>query len=407
MTLNNLASALREKAYAILMGLYILSGRWGFDRLFKDDDSSVHLQSIFELRFLIGPVLFALMLSDHKQYTAADKTSDIRKFIYILNFFFIYMIATAFWSPDSSYAVPKVCDIALVLVMSISVYEILAGGRAQTVCTKFWAFIFFMTGMLALIGLAKAIYSGPERLAVLGGGPNVFGRMMGLLCISSLFFWKRQGRSFFILTSVLSVVLVILSGSRGSMISVGLAVITFFLVERVKVKKMAVFGVISCIILGIIFAYTAVGKKALESYQLRVGKLLLEEGYTSGRGVLYYRAYKLGLEKPIFGAGLAAFPGLGLGVYPHNFFLEIFCEGGIVGLAAIMFTFLFLLRYLWKNRENSDGATSSALIMILAASQISGDFYDSRGLFIFMLMAFLPKDARGFTSMKKPLAGFD
>jgi O-antigen ligase len=108
--------------------------------------------------------------------------------------------------------------------------------------------------------------------------------------------------------------------------------------------------------------------------------------YLSGRGSLYASALELGRDYPVGGAGLAAFPALGLGVYPHNLFLETFCEGGGMGLVLLLLLLLTFGASVWRRRRALEGTCLAAVVLVLVGSQVSGDLYDSRGLFLLMVL---------------------
>lgn len=389
------SSGLRERAGGALLALYMLAGRWGVMRLFEAPSNDDLYLSILELRFFIVLGLVAVAFVQRDGRAAAGEKSGILPFIISLNAFFIYFLLAALWSPDGRYALIKTIDALLVIFATASAYKLMTRARAATTRTWFWGFVVVSMGVLGLIAIGKAVAAGPERLAVLGGGPNVFGRMMSLLCLASLFFWRRKGGAAFIVSSVAAVLLVILSGSRGSIVAATAGAAVFFLVERVKLRSMATFVLGACLLGSALFLYTPVGQKAVATYEQRVNKLLIQERYSAGREDLYRDAYDMGLKSPIFGAGLAAFPALGYGPYAHNFFLEIFSESGLVGLALLIPPFFLFGRRCWRIRGRLDGAAVAAFVFTMGAIQFSGDFYDSRALFVFMLMAFLPRDAAG------------
>jgi O-antigen ligase len=97
------------------------------------------------------------------------------------------------------------------------------------------------------------------------------------------------------------------------------------------------------------------------------------------------------MSSPVVGDGLAAFPARGLGVYPHNIFLETFCEAGVIGMWLLGLVFVAGMVSLARRKHALDTATLSALVFILAASQFSGDFYDNgRSVFLFLLAVARP-----------------
>lgn len=397
------AGGAREKAGGVLLALYVLVGRWDVSRLFSLPDKNPFDVSLLELRFWVVLGLVAVAFSLRGGRAALGAKSGVKTFAFSLNAFFIYFLLTALWSPDGRYAFVKTIEIILVLLSTMSVYKLTVGERGAAARTWFWAIIVGVTGVLGAIAIMKAVTLGPSRLAVLGGGPNVFGRMMGLLCLGSLYFWRRGGGLPFIAATVLSVVLVILSGSRGSIVAVAGGVAAFFLVERIKIERLAGFILGAALLGAAVFLYTPVGQKAVATYDHRINKLLIDEGYTSGRGDRYRVAYGLGIEKPVLGAGMAAFPALGYGGYCHNFFLEIFSEGGLVGLALVLAPFVFLAKRYWGIKDRLDGSTVAAAVFTFAAVQFSGDLFDSRALFAFMLMSFLPVEAKGGDAVRRQL----
>jgi O-antigen ligase len=143
--------------------------------------------------------------------------------------------------------------------------------------------------------------------------------------------------------------------------------------------------------------YTAPGRAALESYDQRVRILLLTDRYTAGRTELYRSAWELGMTAPVAGRGLAAFPARGLGVYPHNLFLEVFSEAGVIGLALLVVTLAAGAAAAVMRLRALDGATVAGFVLLLVSSQFSGDLYDSRGVFALLVMAAMaPAPAPGF-----------
>ena len=73
--------------------------------------------------------------------------------------------------------------------------------------------------------------------------------------------------------------------------------------------------------------YSPLGAPVVRVYERRVMHATIEERYDSDRGDLFTKAVKQGTAHPVFGLGLNGFWYL-YGTYPHNFFLEAFCEGG-------------------------------------------------------------------------------
>ena len=107
--------------------------------------------------------------------------------------------------------------------------------------------------MLALTGVRLLIVGGAgARLAVLGGGPNVFARLMGMLALGALYFWYRRGQAWlWIPVAAAGVVLALLTGSRGGSLAIIGGVLTFFVVGRVQVRRLAILALLATAAVGV------------------------------------------------------------------------------------------------------------------------------------------------------------
>ncbi|WNG50382.1 O-antigen ligase family protein [Archangium minus] len=392
-------SWIRCAGLGFIAALYVLAGRWGFHRLASADPEP---DPFLELRLWIvmGGLVLATVGLVHRAHRAArpgETRLDTRLSTALL-MFLGYLCTSALWAPDAGLALEKLYDLVLVGVMSLGFGLAALRQPAERVLDAFWGVVVSATALLALTGMSQLLGSGGgARLAVLGGGPNVFARLMGMLALGALYFWNQRGQAWlWIPLAATGVLLALLTGSRGGTAAIIAGIITFLLVERVPIRRLALLSLLATIAFGLATTFSPLGKALNRSMEERFIRLTLKteghgtsEGkvYLSGRESLYASAYELGLDHPVTGAGLAAFPALGLGVYPHNLFLEVFCEGGTLGLALFGWTLLVFLRSAIRGRRGLDGATVSAAVLILMGSQSSGDFYDSRALYLLMVMS--------------------
>ncbi len=392
-------SGIRCAGLGLIAALYVLAGRWGIHRL-----ASAHPEPdpFLELRLWIvmGGLVFAAMGLVHRAHRAprpGETRLDARLYGALLAFFG-YLCLSALWAPDAEFALGKLYDLLLIAVMSVGFGLAALRLPAARVLDAFWAVVIVATGLLALTGLRQLIGGGAgARLAVLGGGPNIFARLMGLLALGALYFWYSRGRAWlWIPLAAAGALLALLTGSRGGTVALLAGIATFLVAGRVPLRRLAILSLFATAAVAAATTLSPLGKALNRSMEERFLRLTLNyEGsddseskvYLSGRESLYAAAYRLGLDHPVMGAGLAAFPGLGLGVYPHNLFLEVFCEGGALGLALLGSTFMAFFLPALRGRRTLDGATLGAAVLILIGSQSSGDLYDTRALFLLMVMA--------------------
>lgn len=110
----------------------------------------------------------------------------------------------------------------------------------------------------------------------------------------------------------------------------------------------------------------------------------IEEG-DEGRSIRFALAIDIWKNYPLFGVGIGGFSRIvGFANYPHNFFLEILCECGIVGLIALMCVVgIFLMSY--RIPLNAVTASDSYIIVFVSAMfvrfMVSADLTSSIDLF--------------------------
>jgi O-antigen ligase len=397
-------SWLRCTGLGFFAALYVLAGRWGLTRLSESQVAEANPFLELRLWLVLGGTVLAtagLLHRAHRDARPGESRFDpplVAAFLLFLG----YMGASATWSPDADFARTKLYDLALMAVMCGGFGLAALRQPAPRVLDAFWGMVVLATGLLALTGIRQLLAGGGgARLAVMGGGPNIFARLMGLLALGALYFWYWRGQAWlWIPVAATGVVLALLSGSRGGSAAILAGVATCLVVGRVPLRRLLLLTTLATLAIGAVSLFSPLGEALSRSVEERFLRLTLnyEAGaggapggdgkvYLSGREVLYAAALQLGKDQPVAGAGLAAFPALGLGVYPHNLFLEVFCEGGVVGLLLLSGVFATFIRSALKRRQGLDGATVGAAVLVLMGAQSSGDLYDSRALFLLLMMA--------------------
>ena len=373
-----------------LIGLFQLVGRSDLSQFVPVGDASWYLQ----LRLWVLAVLSVWLIglaSSHGAGAERRFAGGVRAWSGVIVMFLVYMVGTTMWAPDPTLAALKVFDLwYLAWLCTLTVAAFRLCGIEQTVQAFWWA-ILGLGSVLGVAGVGAALLD-PEigRLSVLGGGPNVYGRNMGLLTLALLrlaFDGNRRGRKAiaFALLPV-TVMLVFLSGSRGAVIALFVAMVAFFLVrgpDRSLGVSVAFFG-----ILGVAVASTDLGRRALSVFSERFIRLLLVEGYTSNRVALWRDGIRAGMDHPLGGLGLAGFARVdSYGSYPHNIFVEAFAEGGVLGLVLLCIPFVMLVGRWIRSGRLGDPAVVAGLLLVGVSSSISGDLFDARGVFLLLLMA--------------------
>ena len=305
--------------------------------------------------------------------------------------FILYMVGTTVWAPDVDLALIKSYDLLFVAWSCLLTVVALRVCGSHAIIDGFWKVLFVMGIGLMAVAVAVVTTSGGvgQRLSILGGGPNVFGRNMGLLTLAAMHFvlsGQRWLRVPALGVAPLSVLFVLQSGSRGAMLSLFFGMFVYFAVHRVDRRVVLLMSLLT--VLGILLLVTRFGELAVSMFRDRFIILLLVERYFTHRDTLLLDGLTAGLERPVGGLGLAGFVQLDSpGTYPHNVFVEALAEGGTVGLLLLCIPFALYLRRWWCGMGPGHSLTVAGLSLLLVSSSISGDLFDARGVFLLLIMA--------------------
>lgn len=372
----------------VLLAIFQLVGRSQAERLIAVSGVGWHLEiRLWVLGALILWIVAVAAVTGARRFDArgAGRVAGMAAL------FLWYMIATSVWAPDPILAAAKAYDLLFVVLACVLLVAALRITGVQATIAGFWGGLFIGALAMAAIGVAASVMGATGgRLSVLGGGPNVFGRNMGLLALVSLsliFDSRRRRRIVGVAVAPVAVLLVLLSGSRGAMLALFFGVIVYLFVHQVDRRVIRSLLVVAMV--GAVAALaTQFGELAVAVFRDRFIIGLLVERFFTHRDVLLLEAIRAGLQYPIGGLGLAGFEQVGTrGGYPHNIFAEAFAEGGILGLILLCVP---LFRYLGRWRRGmgpGDSLTVAGLGLLGVSSSISGDLFDARGVFLLLLMA--------------------
>lgn len=364
-------------ATAIGMVLFLLSGRWSLARMGMGDATA-----LLEPRAWTVVGLAAIAYSPALSRTLAMEP-PLRTNLGAVVAFLGYMTTSVLWAPTSDMPWTKAYELLLILVAIASVSRIARWTGARVLLHRFWDALAVALGGMALMGLASW-GGGGERLAVLGGGPNVFGRNMAVLLMISLsaILTGRSKRGLWIVAAALGAVLALLSGSRGAIVGTMAGTATLIYAKRLPIGRFVKIGIGLVVFAWFVVTFTEAGQQALTSFEERFLVLTLEERHDAGRMDIYVHAWNMGWDAPLIGQGLAAFAASGFHVYPHNIALEAFCEGGLVGVALLLAVLVPTLRRVFEPESDTFARDLAVFLVLLMSSAFTGDFYDSRGVLL-------------------------
>ena len=90
---------------------------------------------------------------------------------------------------------------------------------------------------------------------------------------------------------------------------------------------------------------------------------------SNGRFDLWKNAVDLFLESPLLGHGVGFFEKVNDSYYPHQFFLQVLCEFGIIGSIIFLMPLFYKVRNIFRN-EMSQGIILYSAYFIYSFTQL-------------------------------------
>lgn len=291
----------------------------------------------------------------------------------------IWLIGSAIWSPAGAFALSKAIEVATIGAVCASAAR----------CTRafpfvysraFWSTTVALALLLGILAFA-AQHSDGLRLAVLGGGPNTFGRTQALGAVIAIQRGLTEDRRFVnSAATVLLTATTVLSGSRGAMLGLGVGAAAI-LIAAPRTRAISLMAVVAAIAAAAFAASPSFRTQVETTYAVRIQELVIGGVHYSGREAIWSSAYSCATHSPIVGTGLGAFEYRN-GFYPHNLVLEIGCEGGMLAVVALGVMSYAVVAAMAGSRIRALAGHAGAWLAIAVATQFSGDLYDSRGVFL-------------------------
>ncbi len=307
----------------------------------------------------------------------------------------VWMALSAAWAPPDARADEHLVDLVLMAALVAMAWSFYSRLPARHRTTPWWWF--YWTGLVYVLA---AFAQGPDslgRYSALGGGPNVFVRVVMLAVIAALFLAAHRGARWTLAAVPVLVAAGVLSGSRGGLLAFAVVILLAAvpLLRRMPrlVRRLTVVLALGVAALVLRMLLSERFRAVYDRFVVQT----LQEGYSSGRDRIGGDAYALFLDSPVIGVGLDGYYGLAGrlygGEYPHNLVLAVGAEAGMIGLVALLAALVLGAATVVRR-----GTDRVALFLGLGAAyffvagMFSGDYYDSR--FFWVLLGWAAVEAR-------------
>jgi len=271
----------------------------------------------------------------------------------------------------------------------------------------------FSVTTFTVVSLVRALFSGSiiysYRASFLGINPISFANWVGAVAIILITYLanieKRALRKMTIATIGLLILTLFAANSRGPMTSFLLSFVLYGVVRFRHTSKRRLLQLTALLLLFVIVALMVLPEQMTSRY---TDLLTQEEGsknYTFFTINTRLFAWKAALEMGtanlftfLFGVGTGGFSQTiyrqDIRWYPHNIFLEVFCELGLVGLLLLIWFLGVIVQEIRTTLKTSLNDRSRTLYYAfcmaaffnLVNAQFSGDLNDNRRLWFFLGM---------------------
>lgn len=300
-------------------------------------------------------------------------------------------------STGSPYAQNKYLTFAIVCIVAAALSTV----RGQTRLHRSLALSLAMVGSVSsVLLLTFGAVTATGRFTLFDLNPISLARATGIIVVVALALvvTTRPSRHRAVLTAglmslaILGAIATVVTGSRGPLLSVGLAVVCVLAVT-LRTRRLGPATVVSLFVFGGI-AYAAVtvfGGAGLDR---------LESGIDSGRDSLYAQTWEVIQDQPVIGIGWGNFPlyifdfGSDDGtLYPHNILLEIWVEGGLIPLAGFVVLTIVAVRRAYRAATTSRWSVIifGLLIYALANALVSSDVVGNRLMWVLLALSLLAR----------------
>jgi hypothetical protein len=205
-----------------------------------------------------------------------------------------------------------------------------------------------------------------------------YGQMGCALALAAIYGFVNQKKKLIkgvlIFLFILGMLSIAKAGSRSPVVVIVGVSVFFFMAKLGKLKGIIIIGVLT----GLMFIFidpildllTSIGS----SLAVRLKSIFSAEG-SSGRNLIWLNVSNIISQSPILGAYYLVPSGMGAGMYPHNFFLEVFMATGFLG--GIPFMILIGLSIIQSYKVIKTNHPASWIIILYLQFIVFGMFSTS------------------------------
>jgi O-antigen ligase len=289
----------------------------------------------------------------------------------VLAFYMVYMLLSGFWStPFDWYQLGQKLTIAIYLLSFIAITHFLIGWdglwyqRMLQICVLLAA----VAALVSLLAFCRENPGPGTRLSGIGSltNPNEFANVYGIFALLAMGF-ALQIRKFvckvpFLLAIVVFICFAWFGQSRTAFASMLLALLILINL-MLKQRRVLYSAILAVLAGGLAFVFPD----------------LLEQALLRGLGLrpeIWTQIWTEAKAAPIAGHGLVSMVSVDGGEQyfetAHNAYLQVFWQGGVIGLCLFLAVLMVAFRYAWQRGRQQGDYTVFCILMFTACIMMTG-----------------------------------
>ncbi len=303
-----------------------------------------------------------------------------------------WLLTSLLWTSSQNDAKSDLSMLRWVVILP-AIWPVLDHARAIAIAFILGTMVQNAAQLLQLADLLHRPESNPWRHAGIVDHPGdsaLRSAMTVVLATSLACASSGTARALFVLAAVSALTGVFIAAGRGQILALIIALPVLFallsrggFISKRAITRSAVVALAVCAIV-----LPTVGRSTLRYVDEVPGQI---SAATSGSDVVspvasrmqwWSDAHSLWLEHPLVGNGLGSFSARPLessdehawSKHPHNTYLGVLCEGGLIGLGLLFWMLAALLRAGWRNaRDDALACGACAALAVVLVSALTSD----------------------------------
>jgi O-antigen ligase len=311
----------------------------------------------------------------------------------LLLFFFLWAFVSSIWGTSQIYFIEKIQKSIVILSCFFSPFFIL---RTRERIIEFIKLFHFFTFLVATTIFITYIFLGDIFTVLYGNyldgeSPLPDYLALGILLSSGFILSiEKTGKVWLIYKSIVLIAIVLLA-PRGPLLSLILVSVIYYLFNRKLKFKWNAIIYLFLISIFILYFGNGISSRLFSRFFEISDSSSSAFSSVGSRLELFLSAIDSFFNSPIFGIGYGSFGikfyGFEDRIEPHNIFLEILAETGIIGLALFLVFIIVIFYYISRNKVKNDTYLSTifTLTLYLIIQSLSTTYLiDSKALFLWL-----------------------